>query len=98
MISRRVTITSYIIFIKIGPIAIQRPLIRHESSAPLIFERKRCSNLIEQGMEPTNNRKLLPCGLSHLSGRKLKFHISKLFCIGAAKHLEAIVSRIFRNQ
>jgi hypothetical protein len=45
-----------------------------------------------------NNLKLILCAFEQLSGLKINFHKSEIFCFGEAKVTEAEYSNIFRCQ
>ena len=50
---------------------------------------------MENDIEEAKNMKLMLCAFEQLSGLKINFHKSELFCYGVAKELEAKYSQIF---
>ena len=50
---------------------------------------------LDVDIEGAKNMKLLLCAFEHLSGLKINFHKSQLFCYGAAKERELEYSEIF---
>jgi hypothetical protein len=43
---------------------------------------------LDDDLEGAKNMKLVLCAFEHLSGLKINFHKSELFCYGAAKQTE----------
>jgi hypothetical protein len=50
---------------------------------------------VEHNLEEETNMKLLLCAFEKLSGLKINFHKSKLFCYGQAKEMEGQYTEIF---
>jgi hypothetical protein len=50
---------------------------------------------MEQDLEKAVNMKLILSIFEQLSGLKIKFHKSEIFCFGKAKELEALYKNIF---
>ena len=50
---------------------------------------------MEHDMEQAKNTKLLLCAFEQLSGLKINFHKSELFCYGTAKNFQVEYSTIF---
>ena len=50
---------------------------------------------LDHDLEQAKNLKLLLCACEQLSGRKINFHESKIFCYGAAKQMEDIYTDLF---
>ena len=52
-------------------------------------------NMQENNLDQAVNMKLLLCAFEQLSGLKINFHKSELFCFGEAKNQLCIYSQIF---
>jgi len=50
---------------------------------------------IDHDLEQAKNLKLLLCAFEQLSGLKINFHKSEIFCYGAAKEMEDIYTDLF---
>jgi hypothetical protein len=50
---------------------------------------------MEYNLEQAKNMKLLLCAIEKLSGLKINFHKSELFCYGEAKQMEDIYTELF---
>jgi hypothetical protein len=50
---------------------------------------------MEHDMEKAKNLKLLLCAFEELSGLKINFHKSGIFCFGEAKNSESFYSQLF---
>jgi hypothetical protein len=50
---------------------------------------------MDNDLERVKNMKLLLCAFEQLSGLKINFHKSELFCYGAAKEIESEYAHIF---
>ena len=51
---------------------------------------------LDHDLEQVKNLKLLLCAFEQLSGLKINFHKSEIFCYGAAKQMEDIYTDLFR--
>jgi hypothetical protein len=51
---------------------------------------------IQHDLEQASNMKLLLCAFKNLSGLKINFHKSELFCYGEAKQMEGHYANLFR--
>jgi hypothetical protein len=51
---------------------------------------------MEHDLEKARNMKLLLCAFYELSGLKINFHKSEVFCFGEAKDYEAHYEQLFR--
>jgi hypothetical protein len=51
---------------------------------------------MEHDLEQASNLKLLLCAFKNLSGLKINFHKSELFCYGEAKQIESQYTNLFR--
>jgi hypothetical protein len=50
---------------------------------------------LDHDLEQAKNLKLLLCAFEQLSGLKINFHKSEIFCYGAAKELEPFYTSLF---
>jgi len=50
---------------------------------------------LDHDLEQAKNLKLLLCAFEHLSGLKINFHKSEIFCYGAAKEMEESYTDLF---
>jgi len=50
---------------------------------------------MENNLDQAVNMKLLLCAFEQLSGLKINFHKSEMFCFGEAKNQQCIYSQIF---
>jgi len=52
---------------------------------------------LDHDLEQAKNMKLLLCAFQLLSGLKINFHKSEIFCYGAAKEMEASLAVMLEN-
>jgi hypothetical protein len=50
---------------------------------------------MENGLRQAANMKLLLCAFEQLSGLKINFHKSEVFCYGEAKEMEGLYTNLF---
>ena len=53
---------------------------------------------MDHDIEKTTNMKMLLCAFEKLSGLKINFHKSEIFCFGQAKEMEQQYSQLFGCQ
>ena len=53
---------------------------------------------VDHNIEKATNMKMLLCAFEQLSGLKINFHRSEIFCFGQAKELEQQYSQLFGCQ